>query len=87
MKGSDILERAAANIVTKYPDKVELFIAENLPYEVFLEELKKSDIILDQVYSYTPATTALLSMALGKTVVSGGEPEYYNFIIIRCISL
>ena len=37
-------------------------------------------MILDQVYSYTPATTALIAMAMGKTVVSGGEPEFYEFI-------
>lgn len=80
MKGADILEMAANNIVGKYPDKVELKIAENIPYKDFVEELKKSDIVLDQVYSYTPATTALLSMAMGKTVVSGGETEYYDFI-------
>ncbi|MCH5241269.1 MAG: hypothetical protein J1F67_02435 [Muribaculaceae bacterium] len=80
VKGSDILEKAARNIIEKYPNDVELFVAENLPYEIFIEEIKKSDVILDQVYSYTPATTALLSMAMGKTVVSGGEPEYYDFI-------
>lgn len=80
MKGTDILEQAANNIVDKYPEDVKLVVAENLPYEVFIEELKKADIVLDQAYSYTPATTALLSMAMGKTVVSGGEPEFYEFI-------
>ncbi|MCH5223548.1 MAG: hypothetical protein J1E82_05855 [Muribaculaceae bacterium] len=80
MKGSDILEKAALNVSSKYPRDVELVVVENIPYNQFIEELKKSDIILDQAYSYTPATTALLSMAMGKVVVSGGEPEYYDFI-------
>lgn len=80
MKGSDLLEEAAIHLARKYPYQIELKIAENLPYYTFVDELKKSDIILDQVYSYTPATTALLAMAMGKTVVTGGEPEYYEFI-------
>ena len=45
-----------------------------------MERLRDADIVLDQLYSYTPATNALLAMAMGKVVVSGGEPEYYDFI-------
>lgn len=80
MKGSDLLEKASLRILNEFPQDVELDIAENLPYNIFLEKLKKSDIILDQAYSYTPATTALIAMAMGKTVVSGGKPEFYDFI-------
>lgn len=80
MKGSDILEEAALKLVERYSDELELDIAENLPFNDFMEKLKRSDVILDQAYSYTPATTALLAMAMGKTVVSGGEPEFYDFI-------
>lgn len=80
LKGSDVLEEASKILIKKYPDDLELSIAENLPFGEFIEEIKRSDIVLDQAYSYTPATTALLAMAMGKTVVSGAEPEYYDFI-------
>ena len=80
MKGTDLLEKAAMKAVEKFPDQAELKILENIPFPQFMEELKNSDIVLDQIYSYTPATTALLAMAMGKTVVSGAEPEYYSFI-------
>ncbi|MBQ5466286.1 MAG: glycosyltransferase, partial [Muribaculaceae bacterium] len=36
--------------------------------------------LLDQLYSYTPATNALIAMAQGLVAVSGAEPEYYEFI-------
>lgn len=39
-----------------------------------------SDVILDQLYSYTPAMNALEAMAKGLVVVGGGEPEYYELI-------
>ena len=37
-------------------------------------------VMLDQLYSYTPATNALLAMARGLVAVSGAEPEYYDLI-------
>lgn len=80
MKGSDLLEIAAKRVVERHPDKAELVIVENRPYREFVELLKDSHLVLDQIYSYTPATTALMAMAYGLNVVSGGEPEYYDFI-------
>jgi hypothetical protein len=39
-----------------------------------------SHVLLDQIYSYTPATNALIAMSRGLNVVSGGEPDFYDFI-------
>lgn len=80
MKGSDLLEEAARRVVDKHPDKAELVIVENRPYAEFVGLLKDAHVVLDQIYSYTPATTALMAMAYGLNVVSGAEPEYYDFI-------
>lgn len=80
MKGSDYLEIAAKRVVERHPDKAELVIVENRPYSEFVELLKDSHVVLDQIYSYTPATTALMAMSYGLNVVSGAEPEYYDFI-------
>lgn len=79
-KGTDLLEEAARRVVERNPSKAELIIVENRPYDDFVELLKSAHIVLDQVYSYTPATTALMAMAYGLNVVSGGEPEFYDFI-------
>lgn len=79
-KGSDYLELAARTVVERYPDKAELIIVENRPFDEFIVLLKSAHVVLDQIYSYTPATTALMAMAYGLNVVSGGEDDYYNFI-------
>lgn len=79
-KGTDVMEHAARAIVDRYPDKAELVIVENRPYDEYLELLKSAHIVLDQLYSYTPATNALQAMAYGLNVVSGGAPEFYDFI-------
>lgn len=79
-KGGELLEAAAKSVVERYPDRAELVIVENLPYHEYLILLKSAHLVLDQLYSYTPATNALLAMAYGLCVMSGGEPEYYEFI-------
>ncbi len=80
LKGSDFIEEAARRIVEKYPDKAELKIVENVPFNQFVEELRGAHVVLDQIYSYTPATTALMAMSMGLNVLSGGEDDYYEFI-------
>ena len=79
-KGTDMLLEAARKVVADYPDRCELALAENMSLDEYLRRLAGSDIVLDQIYSYTPATNALQAMAMGKVAVSGGEPEYYRFI-------
>ncbi len=79
-KGTDLLEAAAKEVVGRHPDKAELVIVENRPYDEYLGLLRSSHVVLDQLYSYTPATNALLAMAMGLNTVSGGDEKYYRFI-------
>lgn len=80
VKGAEVLEAAARAVIDRYPDKAELIIVEDLPYDEYLERLRCSHVVLDQIYSYTPATTALLAMAMGLNTVSGGDERFYKFI-------
>lgn len=79
-KGTDRILVAAKRVVEKHSDKCTLDIVENIPYKEYLERLQHSHVVLDQLYSYTPATNALLAMAMGLNTVSGGEEEFYRFI-------
>lgn len=79
-KGTDVMEHAARAVVDRHPDRAELVIVENRPYDEYLELLKSAHVVLDQLYSYTPATNALQAMAYGLNTVSGGSQEYYDFI-------
>ncbi len=80
VKGSDLLEQAAKIVVGRHPGRAELTIVENRPFDEFITLLKSAHVVLDQIYSYTPATTALMAMAYGLNVVSGGENDFYDFI-------
>lgn len=80
LKGTDRLLAAAEKLRENYPDKVEITAVQNVPYSQYVEAMLSSHVILDQLYSYTPATNALLAMAQGLVAVSGAEPEYYDLI-------
>lgn len=80
LKGTDRLLAALKRVCERYPDKCEMMIAENVPYKEYVKMMNSSHVLLDQIYSYTPATNALIAMAQGMIAVSGAEPEYYDFI-------
>lgn len=79
-KGTDIMLCAAQDIARKYPEKVELKVAESVPFAEYRLMMDDSDVILDQLYSYTPAMNALEAMSRGLIVVGGGEPENYEIL-------
>ncbi|MCH5214802.1 MAG: glycosyltransferase [Muribaculaceae bacterium] len=79
-KGSDLLEVAARNVVSRHPHKAELVMVENVSRSEYLKLMQSCHLMLDQMYSYTPATMALEGMASGLSVISGGEEDFYNFI-------
>ena len=78
VKGTDRLLAAMQAVHAKHPDQCELEVVEGVPYDEYLSRMSSSHVILDQLYSYTPATNALLGMAHGLVAVSGAEPEYYE---------
>lgn len=79
-KGTDIMLKAAQDILKKYPQQAELKVAEGVPFEQYQQMMDDSDVLLDQLYSYTPAMNALLAMSKGMIVVGGGEPENYEIL-------
>jgi len=79
-KGTDRLEQALCRAVARHRGAAVVQIVENLPYGEYLRCLDGADILVDQLYSYSPALNALLAMARGKAVISGGEEDFYRFI-------
>lgn len=79
-KGTDIMLQAAEDIKRKYVGKLELVIAEGVPFAEYQHMMDHSDAILDQLYSYTPSMNPLLAMSKGIICVGGGEPENYEIL-------
>lgn len=79
-KGTKQLYKVAQEIEQEYPDKVKMELAQDLSLQEFLSRMSKSDIVLDQLYAYSPAMTALYAMGMGKVAATGAQPEYYTYI-------
>lgn len=80
MKGTDQLEPLFDRLAREFPDIIDLCKIESVPFEQYQRLVAEADVVVDQLYSFTPAMGALESMAQGKVVISGYEPEYQQFI-------
>ncbi|MBO5627709.1 MAG: glycosyltransferase [Aeriscardovia sp.] len=79
-KGTDIMMMAAEKIKDKYPNRIKLIKVEGVPFAKYEQLMNGSDLILDQLYSYTPSMNPLLAMSKGIICVGGGENENYQII-------
>lgn len=76
-KGTGILLDKAREAESLCGGRCIVHHVENLPLTIYLEKMKSSHIVLDQLYSYSPATNALQAMARMKVAGTGAQPEYY----------
>ncbi len=80
LKGTDIMYEVLREIQTNYKNECDVNAVVSVPLEQYTRQMLSSDVLIDQLYSYTPATNALLAMAQGLITVSGAEPEMYDLL-------
>ncbi len=74
-KGTPIIEKAFDIMREKYSDEAEFIFAKGLPFNEYMDVIKRTNIILDNTNGYSVAMNGLFSMAQGKVVMGGAEPE------------
>jgi glycosyltransferase involved in cell wall biosynthesis len=74
-KGTKFILEAMEKLKENYPDDVEIIIGEKMSLEKYLKVLEETNVVVDQAFSYEYGMNALYSMAMGKVVLSGNEPE------------
>ncbi|ATW24494.1 glycosyltransferase [Candidatus Formimonas warabiya] len=74
-KGTKYIKEAMLKIKEKYPNDVEILIDGKMPLNKYLKVLEETNVVIDQALSYSYGMNALYSMAMGKVVLSGNEPE------------
>lgn len=79
-KGTDIMLRALEQLEKDYPERVEICRAESVPFSQYRQMMLGCDVLLDQLYSYTPAMNGLNALSQGLVLVGGGEPEQYDIL-------
>ncbi|MDE6511020.1 MAG: glycosyltransferase [Muribaculaceae bacterium] len=78
-KGTGYLLEICKELENEMHGKCEVRTVKNLSLSEYMKELRDSHIVIDQLYSYSPATNALQTMAVGRVSASGGQPEYYDY--------
>ncbi len=74
-KGTRHVEEAFEILSKKYPNDLELIIDGNMPLDMYLEIMKKTNIVIDQTNSYSLGVNGVYALAMGKVVLGGAEPE------------
>lgn len=77
-KGTRHVEEAFAILARKYPNDLELIIEGNMPLDKYLNVLRRTNVVIDQMYSHSLGLNGIYAMAMGKVVMGGAEPESLN---------
>lgn len=77
-KGTNYVEEAFSILKKKYPNDLNLIVAGNMSYNDYDKILSDSNVVVDQVLSYSSGVNGLMSLAKGKIVLGGNEPESAN---------
>lgn len=80
MKGAMKIAMFVEEVARRHPGKVQIKYVEGVPYDEYMRLLAEADVLVDQLYSYTPSMNSLAAMTRGTVVIGGGEEEYYEFI-------
>ena len=74
-KGTELIIKAMKTVCENNRD-VDFKTFGRLPIVEYLGRLNTVSVVIDQLYSVSPAMNALYAMAQGKVVMGGGEEEY-----------
>lgn len=80
LKGTDLFLEEVIKIQEAYPKDVMVNKVTSLPWKEYVKIMSESHVILDQLYSYTPAMNGLIAMAQGLVLVGGGESDMYDLL-------
>ena len=79
-KGMDVLLPMIYRLMREYPQPIQLTSASGIPFDEFRRRIAMADVVVDQYYAMSPATTALMAMGAGAVPVTGGHPDWLRFI-------
>jgi hypothetical protein len=78
-KGSRFIKAAFEQMRPRYGHCAEFIIRDRVPIGEYVGLIEQANVIVDQALSYSYAMNALISMAMGKVVMSGAEEEVLPF--------
>ena len=80
IKGARYIAGLVRQVADENPGRIDVKVVEGVPYDEYCRLLGEADVLVDQLYSYTPSMNSLAAMARGTVVIGGGEEDFYGFI-------
>lgn len=80
IKGARRIASMVEEVRKRAPERLSIKYVENVPYNDYCKMISEADVLVDQLYSFTPSMNSLTAMARGTVVIGGGEEYFYNFI-------
>ena len=63
LKGAKRIASFVESVALRHPGKIEIKYVEGVPYDEYMHMLDEADVLVDQLYSYTPSMNSLAAMA------------------------
>ena len=74
-KGTPFIREALNRLAERYPNDVEIVINPRMPYAEYVQVMRRANVIVDQCCGNGNGMNALISMAQGKVVMAGNDPN------------
>lgn len=74
-KGTRHVEEAFRYLSKKYPNDLNLIIDGKMPLNEYLNVMRRTNVVIDQMYSHSLGVNGVYALAMGKIVMGGAEPE------------
>lgn len=82
-KGTRHVEEAFKYLSKKYPNDLELIIDGQMPLNEYLDVMKRTNVVIDQMYSHSLGVNGVYALAMGKVVMGGAEPESFKSLGVQ----
>lgn len=74
-KGTAFIREALQKLQAIYPNEIEVIIDGHMPFDKYVNVMKRANVVIDQCCSYGYGINACIAMAQGKVVVTGRREE------------
>lgn len=74
-KGTPFIREAMERLQKNYPNDVEIILEGHMPYEKYVQLMKKTNVVLDQCVGSAYGINGCIAMAQGKVLMAGNTPE------------
>ncbi len=79
-KGTGRLLEICRRLEKEMPGQCSVTTVSDLSLKEYLKRMGEGQVVLDQLYSYSPGTNGFQAMALGRVAATGAQPEFYRYL-------